>query len=384
MPARPLLVAAMNPCPCGYRGDPARLSLHARRGAALSRPRLGPLLDRFDLHVALPPLSVTRARATRAAASERSTVRARVIAAREYGAHANAARGARPRSTRARRGSSSRAELEPSALRLLHRSMEQLELGLRAYVKVLKVARTIADLERSERVCAAARGRGDPVPAARPRRERVRTAALTPSRRACDVDRSRTLIDGELTARRATNQTSRENAMSLKEKLKARGTAIGAIEKQFGKGAIMALGERDGRAGAGDLDRLARRSTSRSGAAAIRAAASSRSTARSRAARRRSTLHAIAEAQRAGGVAAFIDAEHALDVHYAQGARRRHRAAAGVSQPDTGEQALDIAETLVRSGRRRSGRGRLGRGARAARPRSRATWATRTWACRRA
>jgi recombination protein RecA len=61
------------------------------------------------------------------------------------------------------------------------------------------------------------------------------------------------------------------------------------------------------------------------------------------------TLHAIAEAQRAGGVAAFIDAEHALDVNYAR--------ALGVdvdqllvSQPDTGEQALDILEALVRSG----------------------------------
>jgi recombination protein RecA len=61
------------------------------------------------------------------------------------------------------------------------------------------------------------------------------------------------------------------------------------------------------------------------------------------------TLHAIAEAQRAGGVAAFIDAEHALDVQYAK--------ALGVdveqllvSQPDTGEQALEIVETLVRSG----------------------------------
>jgi recombination protein RecA len=61
------------------------------------------------------------------------------------------------------------------------------------------------------------------------------------------------------------------------------------------------------------------------------------------------TLHAIAEAQRAGGVAAFIDAEHALDVSYA---RRLgvNVAELLVSQPDTGEQALEIAEQLVRSG----------------------------------
>jgi len=61
------------------------------------------------------------------------------------------------------------------------------------------------------------------------------------------------------------------------------------------------------------------------------------------------TLHAIAECQRQGGVAAFIDAEHALDVQYAQ-ALGVNADTLLVSQPDTGEQALDITETLVRSG----------------------------------
>src|SRR5450755_944958 len=61
------------------------------------------------------------------------------------------------------------------------------------------------------------------------------------------------------------------------------------------------------------------------------------------------TLHAIAEAQKAGGIAAFIDAEHALDVGYARklGVRTDDLL---ISQPDTGEQALEIVETLVRSG----------------------------------
>ena len=61
------------------------------------------------------------------------------------------------------------------------------------------------------------------------------------------------------------------------------------------------------------------------------------------------TLHAIAECQKAGGTAAFIDAEHALDVQYAQALGVDAKALL-VSQPDTGEQALDITETLVRSG----------------------------------
>lgn len=136
--------------------------------------------------------------------------------------------------------------------------------------------------------------------------------------------------------------------MSVKDKLKAIKEAISNIEKQFGKGAIMALGE--GRAepvaaistGCPSLnDALGCGGYPRGRIVEIYGPESSGKTTL--------TLHAIAECQRAGGVAAFIDAEHALDVQYAK--------ALGVdieqllvSQPDTGEQALEIAETLVRSG----------------------------------
>jgi recombination protein RecA len=137
--------------------------------------------------------------------------------------------------------------------------------------------------------------------------------------------------------------------MSVKDKLKAIKEAITNIEKQFGKGAIMALGE--GRAaepvaaistGCPSLnDALGCGGYPRGRIVEIYGPESSGKTTL--------TLHAIAECQRAGGVAAFIDAEHALDVQYAK--------ALGVdieqllvSQPDTGEQALEIAETLVRSG----------------------------------
>ena len=91
------------------------------------------------------------------------------------------------------------------------------------------------------------------------------------------------------------------------------------------------------------------RSTWRWASAASRAAGSRRSSARSRRARRRVCQHVLAEAQARGGVVAFIDVEHALDPGYAR--------ACGVnvdellvSQPDTGEQALEITETLIRSG----------------------------------
>jgi recombination protein RecA len=136
--------------------------------------------------------------------------------------------------------------------------------------------------------------------------------------------------------------------MSMKEKLKAVKEAISNIEKQFGKGAIMSLGE----ARAEPVAALP------TGCPSLYRALGCGGYPRGRiieiygpeaSGKTTLTLHAIAECQRAGGVAAFIDAEHALDVQYAK--------ALGVdveqllvSQPDTGEQALDIVETLVRSG----------------------------------
>src|SRR5690242_17030886 len=135
----------------------------------------------------------------------------------------------------------------------------------------------------------------------------------------------------------------------ISEKMKALGAAVSAIEKQFGKGSIMRLGE-DGEAppvavipsGSIGLDvALGVGGYPRGRVIEIFGPESSGKTTLA--------LHAIAEAQRAGGVAAFIDAEHALDVTYA---RKLGVSLADllVSQPDTGEQALEIAEQLVRSG----------------------------------
>lgn len=124
--------------------------------------------------------------------------------------------------------------------------------------------------------------------------------------------------------------------------------ALRQIEKQFGKGSIMKLGEQD-------LQKIA---TIPSGSLALDVALGVGGYPRGRvieiygpesSGKTTVALHAIAEAQRKGGTAAFIDAEHALDPTYAR--------ALGVnieelllSQPDTGEQALEIAEALVRSG----------------------------------
>src|SRR5881398_2550330 len=135
----------------------------------------------------------------------------------------------------------------------------------------------------------------------------------------------------------------------LSEKLKAVAAAIGAIEKQFGKGAVMRLGEGAEPqkveiipTGSLGLDlALGCGGYPRGRVIEIFGPESSGKTTL--------CLHAIAQVQAQGGCAAFIDAEHALDVSYARklGVRIEDLL---VSQPDTGEQALEIAETLVRSG----------------------------------
>ena len=135
---------------------------------------------------------------------------------------------------------------------------------------------------------------------------------------------------------------------TMKNKLKAIDQAMQNIEKNFGKGSIMRLGEKKAErvpsisTGSPTLDKaLGCGGYPRGRVIEIYGPESSGKTTL--------TLHAIAECQKAGGVAAFIDAEHALDVQYAKalGVRADNLL---VSQPDTGEQALDITETLVRSG----------------------------------
>ncbi|MBI9090328.1 MAG: recombinase RecA [Desulfobacterium sp.] len=134
----------------------------------------------------------------------------------------------------------------------------------------------------------------------------------------------------------------------LTDKDKAVQTAMGQIERQFGKGSIMKLGAREIQAvpviptGSLALDKaLGIGGFPKGRVIEIYGPESSGKTTLS--------LHAVAESQKQGGIAAFIDAEHALDVAYAK------RLGVDcdellVSQPDTGEQALEIADMLVRSG----------------------------------
>lgn len=137
-------------------------------------------------------------------------------------------------------------------------------------------------------------------------------------------------------------------AGDVKEKVRALDLAVSQIEKQFGKGSIMRLGE----------NAIAAVEVIPSGSLALDAALGIGGFPRGRvtevygpesSGKTTLTLHIIASAQKLGGTAAFVDAEHALDARYA--------AKLGVdvdnllvSQPDSGEQALEIAEVLIRSG----------------------------------
>ncbi len=149
-PARSLLIAALNPCPCGHLGDERRPCLCSPASVTRYRSRIsGPLLDRMDLHVWLPPLSAAEMQEP-AAGEPSAPVRARVAQARER---------------QRRRGTGLNALLSPRALRahaapdaaggrLLARAMESLGLSARAWTRVLRVARTIADLEGALKVAA--------------------------------------------------------------------------------------------------------------------------------------------------------------------------------------------------------------------------------------
>ena len=139
------------------------------------------------------------------------------------------------------------------------------------------------------------------------------------------------------------------NPKELDEKQKALEAAIGQIDQNFGKGSVMKLGQKDQ---ALDIEAISTGSLSLDIALGIGGLPKSRIVeiyGPESSGKTTLALQAIAEAQKTGGVCAFVDAEHALDPSYARklGVDTSELL---ISQPDTGEQALEIADTLVRSG----------------------------------
>jgi len=153
-PARPLVVAAANPCPCGYAGDPFGRCRCSQERVDTYRARLsGPLLDRIDLHVCLPPVDVASL-SSHAFGESSNSVRERVSRARLV---------QRERFARSETSAPLNAELssqdverfaKPDAdgMRIIVKAVERLGLSARAFGKVLRVARTIADLDEATSV----------------------------------------------------------------------------------------------------------------------------------------------------------------------------------------------------------------------------------------
>jgi magnesium chelatase family protein len=151
-PANFQLVAAMNPCPCGYYGDATRPCTCAPGIVTKYQRRIsGPLMDRIDIHVEVPRVDYEKLSDTRLGESS-SVIRSRVEAARQI---------QRERFT----GTSlaSNADMHPAQVRLycvidepcrslMRAAMNQLQLSARAYHRILKLARTIADLNGSSAI----------------------------------------------------------------------------------------------------------------------------------------------------------------------------------------------------------------------------------------
>ncbi len=155
-PARFQLVAAMNPCPCGYLGDPSGRCHCTAEQVARYRGRIsGPLLDRIDMHVEVPRVDVSRLGAPKptganSEAASSAAARARACAARER----QILRAGKYNSALGPAEIERDCALDDAGRRLMQQALTRLALSARAYHRILKVARTIADLAASGAITA--------------------------------------------------------------------------------------------------------------------------------------------------------------------------------------------------------------------------------------
>lgn len=151
-PARFMFIAAMNPCPCGYYGDPARECTCSMQAISHYQKRIsGPLLDRIDIHVEVPRVDYDKLTAERLGEPSEA-IRARVERARETQRQRFAGT---PLTCNADMGPAEVREickLDETGRSLVRAAMQQLQMSARAFHRILKLARTIADLAGSERI----------------------------------------------------------------------------------------------------------------------------------------------------------------------------------------------------------------------------------------
>jgi magnesium chelatase family protein len=148
-----MLIAAMNPCPCGYHSDPKHECTCSVQQISRYRSRIsGPLMDRIDIHVEVPAVPY-KDLLGKTGAEPSETIRKRITFARGI-------QSARFQKSKifcnARMGAGQikkTCELDTVTIQLLEKAVDKLGLSARAYNRILKIGRTIADLEGSDRIC---------------------------------------------------------------------------------------------------------------------------------------------------------------------------------------------------------------------------------------
>lgn len=152
-PASFMLAAAMNPCPCGFWNDPTRecrcTPLQIQRYVGRIS---GPLLDRIDIHIDVPAVRFKELTGEGPAVESSDEIRARVIGARERQRQRFAGEGIFSNAAMSSRHIRRFCRLDPEGERMLESAMSRLGLSARAYDRILKVSRTIADLDAAENI----------------------------------------------------------------------------------------------------------------------------------------------------------------------------------------------------------------------------------------
>lgn len=148
-PARFQLIAAMNPCPCGYLSHPNGRCHCTADQVQRYRSRIsGPLLDRIDMHIEVPPVSLKEIQSTTIEEETSATVRERVVTAYQHQLQRNNHVNALMNTQDIKRF----CQLDKSASQLLEQAVTRLGLSARSHNRILKVARTIADLNNEENI----------------------------------------------------------------------------------------------------------------------------------------------------------------------------------------------------------------------------------------
>ncbi|MCL5410418.1 MAG: ATP-binding protein [Patescibacteria group bacterium] len=155
-PAEFLLVAAQNPCPCGYLSDPDKRCICSTIQIMRYQKKIsGPLLDRIDIHIEVPRLKYEKLASNPPAggvAEESKKVKERVQAARDVQAKRFKKSKTKANSEISAREIKEFCKLDKEAEKIIANAVEQMKLSARVYHRLLKIARTIADLEKTENI----------------------------------------------------------------------------------------------------------------------------------------------------------------------------------------------------------------------------------------